>query len=105
MNKRGFELAVRTLVIIVLALLILLALSLAFTSSFKRFWQEIKGYFTSDVEAVIKSCQNSCVMENKYDFCCLKRKVNFNESREKITCLDERLKIKCDIDCREVCVK
>jgi len=99
MNKRGFELAISTLVIIVLALLVLLALSLAFSSGFKNFWNTIKGYFGSEIDSLRNVCKNQCVLENKFSYCCEERKLDNRE----ITCQDDILDVKCDIDCGGVC--
>jgi len=98
-SKRSFELAINTLVIIALALLVLLALSLAFTGSFKKFWQTIKGYSGSEIDSLSKICQSQCVQGNKYSFCCEKKILG----KEEITCLDERLDVDCEINCEGVC--
>lgn len=102
-NKRGFELAISTLVVIILAVLVLIALSLAFTGGFQKFWNIIKGYSGSEIDAVEKQCQTACDLENAQDFCCREREVDFGNGKEKTTCLDERLNIDCDINCENIC--
>lgn len=98
-DKRGFELAINTIVIIVLALLVLLALVLAFTETGKNFWNTIKGYQGSEIDNLNKLCQSQCDLEQEYSFCCEQR----NLGKEKITCLDKRLNIDCEIDCEGIC--
>lgn len=98
-DKRGFELAINTLVIIILALIVLLALSLAFAGGFGKFWEKLKGYFGSEVDNVSKICQSQCDMNNVNSYCCEER----NLGEEAITCQDERLNVKCDINCAGVC--
>lgn len=103
MNKRGFELAVSTLVVLVLAILIIIALALAFTGGFGKFWNTMKGYLISDVDAAKKACENACRTQSSYDFCCVQRDVSFGKEKVNLTCVDSRLKVSCDIDCKEVC--
>lgn len=99
MNKRGFEMSIRVLVVIVLALLVLAALVIAFTTGFKSFWTTIKNYFQSDVSAIKNACEVACFAGNDYDYCCLERELG----DEKITCQDERIKLDCEINCEGVC--
>ena|SRR3989344_2394939 len=104
-NKKGFELTISTLVVIVLGVVLLIALVLGFTLGWQNFWLTIKGYFSSDVSKTIQACQTVCQMQNAYDFCCLQRELKFNNTAkiEKINCTDERLKVECDINCKDVC--
>ena len=90
-------------VVIVLALLVLAALVIAFTTGFGKFWATIKGYFQSDISNIKQVCEVNCVSGNFYDFCCLERETDFGEGKEKITCQDERLNIKCEINCEGIC--
>ena len=67
-NKKGFQLAINTLVIIVLAMLILAVLSIAFTTGFGNFWKSVKGYFGSEIDNLNKICKSQCDMQNKFSF-------------------------------------
>ena len=98
-SKRSFELAINTLVIIILAMLVLLALSLAFTGGFKNFWEKIKGYSGNDIDNIGKICKSQCDLGNINSFCCENKTLD----KEEITCLDKRLKVDCDINCEGVC--
>jgi len=98
-NKKGFELAISTLVVIVLGMLILLALSLAFTGGFKKFWDTIRGYSGSDIDNLNKICKSQCDLMREQDFCCGDKLLG----KEKITCLDKRLKVDCEMSCEGVC--
>jgi hypothetical protein len=99
MNKRGLEMAISTLVIIVLGIMLLVAMTISFTLGWKKFWGIISGYFGSDVDNLQKICQNQCNMDFRNSFCC----ENKTLGKEKITCLDERLKVQCNLDCTNVC--
>lgn len=103
MDKRGFELAISTLVVIVLALLILLVLALAFTGGFQKFWLTVKSYFVSDVSTIKQACENACNSGLSYDFCCVEREVDFGQGKEQVTCQEKRLNISCNLDCEGVC--
>lgn len=98
-NKQGFELAISTLVVIVISLLVLAALIIAFTTGFESFWSKIKGYFGSDIDNANKMCQSQCLLDNKESFCCGEKMIN----GENTTCLDERLKTECSVNCEGVC--
>ena len=100
MNKRGFELAISTLVLLILGMLILIALVLVLTGVFEKFISAIRGYSGSEVDNLNKLCQSQCDLDNKYSFCCEMKKLG----KEDITCLDSRIKAECDINCEGVCV-
>ena len=99
MNKKGFQLAISTLVILVLAVVVMIGLILAFTGGFERFMDSIRGYSGSDVDGVSKVCQTQCNLDQINSFCCEEKKLG----REEVTCLDEVLYVECDIDCEGVC--
>lgn len=98
-NKKGFELAISTLILIVLGILVLIALILAFTGGWQKFLNTIKGYSGSEIDSVVKICQNQCSMEQSYSFCCEDKQLK----GEKIKCLDDRLDVECEINCENVC--
>lgn len=108
-GKRGFELAINTLVIIVLAVMVLAALTISFTIGWQKFWNTTKGYFGSEIDSIAKMCENSCNLDNRQDYCCLERSADFGNGIEKINCKDERLWadrgifVECKISCEGVC--
>ena len=97
-NKKGFEMAISTLVIIVLSIVVLIALILSFTIGWQKFWSIISGYFGNQVDDIQKTCQAQCSLKNENAFCCESKLLK----GEKITCLDERVKTECDINCANV---
>jgi len=98
-NRSGFELAISTLVVIVLGILILLALVIGFTTGWRNFWDTIRGYSGSDIDNALKLCESQCNLGNKFSYCCEEK----NLGKEKITCLDKRLKLVCEFSCEGVC--
>lgn len=101
MNKRGYELAISTMILLILGIFILIALILSFTGAWEKFWTAIKGYSGSDIDNLGKLCQNQCDLANKYSFCCEEKELG----KEKINCSDKRLNVECSIDCSGACGK
>lgn len=102
-NKKGFELAMSTLVVIILALVILTVLILSFTGGWQKFWGTLQNFFISDVESVKKACESACLSGLEHDFCCRQRTVNLGNGKVNLICNDERLKIECEINCQNEC--
>jgi len=90
MNKKGAELAIGTIVIIVLALVVLVVLILGFTSGWGNLWGRISGYFGggANVDSVVQACQVACTTESFNDYCVRERSVRFEDEtrNEKYTC-------------------
>ncbi len=99
MDKRGFQLAINTLIIIILGLLVLIALTFVFSGGFKRFSDMLKGYSGNELDNLRKICKSQCELGNINSFCCEKKKLG----DEEISCLDERLHVDCEINCEGVC--
>ena len=102
-NKKGFELTISTLVIIILAVLFLIIIVAIMTGGFGKAWATIKGFLTSDVDSTRKACEAACMTESRHDFCCTQRDVTFTQVKEKVNCTDSRLKVACNINCEEEC--
>lgn len=78
MNKKGAELTVGTIVIIILALIVLVVLVLGFTGGWGNLWGRFKGFFgggDSNVDSIVQACRLACTMESKYDYCTMERTV------------------------------
>ncbi len=93
MNKKGVELAVRTLVIIVLSVLILIALIVVFTNQsefFVDFLNNLVG--KTNVDSLVTSCNSLVTQNSVYEYCCVKRNVKYEQDGEmkgkKLTCLE-----------------
>ncbi|MBS3080809.1 hypothetical protein J4221_05030 [Candidatus Pacearchaeota archaeon] len=103
MNKRGLELAVSTLIAIVLGILVLIALLYGFSIGWENFWNKITGYSggKDNVQAVIQACTTACDVKNEYDYCTLKRDVIEEGKKRETTC--NELKNNIYLDCEIVC--
>ena len=76
LNKRGAEMAIGTLVIIVLAIIVLVVLALGFGTGWSNLWNRMTGYFSPvNVDSVKQACAYACTSSASYDYCCLKRDV------------------------------
>ena len=100
-SKKGFEMAISTLVVIILGMMVLIALVLAFTGGWKKFWNTIIGFTGDDIDNAKKLCQSQCDLDQKNSFCCEEKLI----AKDKTNCLDERLHIDCGINCEGICVK
>jgi len=112
MNKKGAEITVGTIIIIILALVVLVVLIYGFTTGWGSLWQNVIGFGGGkiNVQTVIQSCQIACTTQSYYEYCNRKRNVIFEE-KEKGTSMscDELEKspknvgLSCDrLDCSEV---
>ena len=109
MNKKGADIAIGTIVIIILALVVLVVIIYGFTVGWGNLFQNIVGFGGGqvNVQTVISSCQVSCSTQSVYDYCSKKRNVVFDEKGkgEVFTCeqLEKRtpsVGLSCDsIDC------
>lgn len=102
-SKRSMEMIISVLIVIALALLVFGVLAYVFSGGFAKFWNNIKGYFSSDVDAARNACDNACKTQSKYSYCCVQRDVNFGKVKENVTCMDNRIKQTCDINCSGEC--
>lgn len=98
-SKRSFEMAITTLIVIVLGILVLIALALALTGGFDNLMRAIRGYSGTDADNLVSICQSQCDLSQENSFCCEEKLLG----KEKTNCQDERLKIDCSLDCEGVC--
>ena len=98
-NKRGLQLAISTIILLIIGILILIALVLVFTGTWQKFQDAIRGYSGSEIDNLNKLCQAQCDLGNKHSFCCEEKLLE----GQKITCLDENLDLECNINCEGVC--
>ena len=93
MNKRGLELEINTLVIIILSVLVLIALLLIWnyqTGVFSDFLKNIQG--KTNVDGIVTACNILASQQAVYEFCCIARETKYENSEgkiqeEKLTCL------------------
>ena len=71
MNKKGAELTIGTLVIIVLAIVVLVVIIVGFTSGWGNLWGRMTGFFSGsdNIDTVVQSCSVACSTKAENDFC------------------------------------
>ena len=94
-NKRGMELAVNTLVIIILGILVLIAILIFWnyqTGIFSDFLKNFGG--KSNVDVLVTSCNTIVSQQAVYEFCCVKRETRYEQDnefvKEQLTCKELR---------------
>lgn len=89
MNKKG-DVAISTIVIIILALVVLVVVIYGFTVGWGNLFQNILGFGGGkvNVESVVRGCQVACTTQASFDYCTKQRDVFFEEKQkaEKLTC-------------------
>lgn len=85
MNKRGVEINVATIIVVILAILVLVILALYFTGGMKNLWGKItpvpSAYEKTDVEHAQSACTLYCNSQDKNAFC----SHEFNLRKQKTT--------------------
>ena len=95
MDKKGLEMAISTLIILVLAIVLLIGLIVAVRTGFLNFKKGTEPlYQGTEASAVREACNLAC-LQNSRDFCCQ----NFSLSGQEVFCTDSKLGASCNIDC------
>lgn len=101
MNKRGQDLTIGTLILIVLGVVVLVLLIIGFTKG----WDFIFGKFDiapgQDLQAVQKSCELSAQADLRIDYCTFKE-IEFQGETEYVNCIDPRIGVSSSIDCSSI---
>jgi hypothetical protein len=84
MDKKGLEMAINTIVILVLSIMVLIFSVLFFTGAGNNFLSKI-GVYQDDfnVDAVIDNCNFYVDTDAEYSYCCEKKNVKYLEDGEK----------------------
>lgn len=100
MDKKGFELAISTIVLLVIGLAVLIALILLLQRGIGGFNSGTEPFLeNAEASAVKSACQLACNTENSFTYCC----GNFTVSNEEIRCDDSRLGVSCSkLNCAAV---
>ncbi len=82
-NKKGVQLTLETVLLLILAVMAVVMLSLYFTGSFKGLFEKIETFYSkTNVDEVIKSCNLLADSGSDYSFCCDEKKVKYYEISE-----------------------
>ena len=95
MNKKGAEMTIGTIIIIILALVVLVVIIYGFSTGWSNLWDKIANFGGGkvNVQTVVQSCQISCTTSSTYDWCSQKRTVIFSADT---ATTDKKLSWTCD---------
>jgi hypothetical protein len=70
-NKKGAEMTIGTVVVIILALVVLIFLVVGFSSGWNNIWEKILnfGQGEANIATIQQACQFACSSNNVYDYC------------------------------------
>jgi hypothetical protein len=111
MKKRGMELAINTLIIIVLGIIVLVALLIVFNNQTGIFTNLIKNLMgKSNVDSLVIGCNNLADGGQTYEYCCVKKDVVLGSGKSdklSLTCGEMRdrafgARIN-NVDCAKLC--
>lgn len=98
MNRKAMQLAISTLILILLGIILLVAVIVALTGGFDRLTQTTDPFEDSaQASAVKQTCTSACEQESRIIYCCAEYTIN----EETITCNDPRLELDCQLDCTD----
>ncbi len=89
-EKRGQELSIGTLILIVLGIIVLVLLVLGFSIGWDNLFSKFRITSGSDLSAMVASCKVAVATDSTIDFC-QKKKVRVDGKPEEINCLDDRV--------------
>jgi hypothetical protein len=82
MNKKGAEMTIGTIIVIILALVVLVVIIYGFTVGWGNLWQKITGFSPkANVQTHVQACQIACTTESISDYC-KDRNVLFSDNQK-----------------------
>jgi hypothetical protein len=82
-NKKGFEMAISTIIIIILSLVVLIALIMIFTKSTGTFGDKLSALLgTSNIDSVKDSCNLLVNQNSAYEYCCLNKTIKLGINKK-----------------------
>lgn len=103
-NKKGVEINISTIIIVILAVLVLVILALYFTGGMKSLWEKIVSvpgaYSETDVANAQSVCSIYCSASNTQQFCTREFQIKKGNTTETHTCWDEVIKGYTLQDCK-----
>lgn len=74
MDKKGAEMTIGTIIIIILALVVLVVIIYGFTTGWGNLWQKITGFSPkANIQTNVQACQVACASEAKADYCKMRK--------------------------------
>lgn len=96
LNKKGLELAISTLILIIIGLLVLIGIAYMLTDGFRKFSNSTNSFLsTSEASSVREACKFACSAQDRFTYCCK----NFTVQGNSVACGDSRLEVGCGLSC------
>lgn len=91
-NKKGQDLSIGTLILIVLGVIVLVLLILGFSLGWSNLWEKINIFGGSNsIGDVATACSLAVSSQNTYDFCQNFRQVKVDGKSQYVNCQDTRI--------------
>jgi hypothetical protein len=104
-NKRGQDLSIGTLILIVLGIVVLVLLILGFSMGWGNLWEKINifGGGGSSIETVISACNLAITSNSHYSYCEDFKKIKIDGKTEYVNCQDGRIQpsLNGQLECRD----
>ncbi len=92
-DKKGSEMTIGTLVIIILAVIVLVVLAIGFTTGWENLWGTFIGFTggQENVDDTIRDCRVACTQGKVYEYCNMDRELVYEDDEgelqsEDVTC-------------------
>jgi len=81
-TKKGAEMTIGTIVMIILALVVLVVIIYGFTTGWGNLWDKVVniGGGKINVQTIVQSCQLACSTNSQYDYCTKERNIIIDDS-------------------------
>jgi len=98
MNKKAFQIAMSTLVVIILAVVVLAAIIFAVKGGFKDLGGATDPFTdTATATAIKTACQSACDNSVKITYCCSEYAID----DKTVKCTNPGLGVTCNLDCTD----
>ncbi len=92
MNEKGFEMAISTIIIIILSIAVMIGLILFLKNGFGWFNSGVKPIAsTTGISTIKQACEIACTADNAFVFCCEK----FSVDKKNLSCTDSLIGVSC----------
>lgn len=99
MNSKGFDIAITTIVLIIIGVAFLIGAIFFVKNGFSFLKSGTEPILkTQGIESTKQACDLVCRSENSFAFCCNPIKMNEDE----VYCSDSLINSKCNIDCSSI---
>ncbi len=87
-NKKGMEMAISTIILIVLGIFVLVGLMFMLVTQFGFFKDNAFGGGESNVDSVVKGCNLLVESEQEYSYCCDVLEIKTSDVELELTCFE-----------------